>query len=127
MRWSALRATGLALLTRPDPPDLTTSVTLVRSERSPGGCSLGVEYFHPENLDFTYSVNGILPIRVRRVFARGGKSAAPETRVRCGNRFRPENTASDHSQTGFSGTTRLPRSMHRERGQQMHIAPDAAE
>jgi hypothetical protein len=35
MRWSALPATGLALLTRPDPPDLTTSVTLVRSERPP--------------------------------------------------------------------------------------------
>ena len=56
MRWSALRATGLALLTRPDPPNLTTSVTLVWSSDHQQDVLDGAEYFHPENLDFTYSV-----------------------------------------------------------------------
>jgi hypothetical protein len=35
----ALRATGLTQLTCPDPPDLLTSVMLVRSGRPPGGFS----------------------------------------------------------------------------------------
>jgi hypothetical protein len=50
-----LGAIGLELLTRPEPPDLLTSVTLVRAERPTGRFSRRQWIFHPENLDLLYS------------------------------------------------------------------------